>query len=148
MRLRTLSTSGNGIPSTTTKDASVATELSHVVYTRNRSGRARLFINGKKRAEKTVGGTTFNWHGQFKLALGNEFGGKRAWLGTYHLVAIYSRHFLPKEVENHFNAGPEAPTPKPQPIQETSPNTQLFTTKIAPLLVERCFECHDTSTRK
>ena len=147
-RLRTLTTGGNGIPSTTTKKASVTTELTHVVYTRARSGRARLFINSEKQAEKTVGGSTFNWHGQFKLALGNEFGGKRAWLGSYHLVAIYSRNLLPKEIQAHFESGPEAETPKPEVEEVLSPNAQLFTSKIAPLLVERCFECHDTSTRK
>jgi hypothetical protein len=148
VRLRTLTTGGNGIPSTTTKKASVTTELTHVAYTRARSGRARLYINGEKKSEKTVGGSTYNWHGQFKLSLGNEFGGKRAWLGSYHLVAIYSRNLLPKEIQAHFEAGPEAETPKPEVEKELSPNAQLFTTKIAPLLVERCFECHDTSTRK
>ena len=148
VRLRTLTTGGNGIPSTTTKKASVSTELTHVVYTRARSGKAKLFINGEQQGEKTVGGSTFNWHGQFRLALGNEFGGKRAWLGSYHLVAIYSRNLLPEEVQSHFKAGPHAETPKPESEKELSPNAQLFASKIAPLLVERCFECHDTSTQE
>jgi hypothetical protein len=148
VRLRTLTTGGNGIPSTTTKKASVTTELTHVVYTRARSGRAKLYINGAQQGEKTVGGSTFNWHGQFRLALGNEFGGKRSWLGSYHLLAIYSRNLLPKEVLSHFEAGPDAETPKPEVEQTLSPNAQLFASKIAPLLVSRCFECHDTSTRK
>lgn len=148
VRLRTLSTGGNGIPSTTTKQKSVTTELTHVLYTRARSGKARLYINGEQQAEKNVGGSTYNWHGQFRLGLGDEFGGKRSWLGTYHLVAIYSRHLLPQEVINHYEAGPEAPTPEVSKQKTLSTNAELFTTKIAPVLVERCFECHDTSTHK
>ena len=148
VRLRTVATGGNGIPSTTSKKASVTSELTHVVYTRARSGSAKLYINGKEIAKKTVSGSTVNWHGQFRLALGNEFGGNRAWLGTYHLVAIYSRNLLPTEIQAHFEAGPEAETEKPETTEALSPNAQLFTSKIAPLLVERCFECHDTSTHK
>ena len=32
--------------------------------------------------------------------------------------------------------------------QALTPNEHLFQDKIAPLFVERCFECHDTATRK
>ncbi len=148
VRFRTLSTGGNGIPSTTTKKASVTTSLTHLVYTRARHGRAKLYINGKETAAKTVSGSTVNWHSQFRLALGNEFGGKRAWLGTYHLLAIYSRQLLSAEIQAHFEAGPKAGTPQLEITKALSPNAQLFTSKIAPLLAERCFECHDTSTNK
>ncbi len=145
-RIRTLETGNNGVPSLPSPKASLTPELTHVVYTRDRGGRAHLFLNGESVASKTVGGSTFNWHGQFRLALGNEFGGKRAWLGTYHLVAIYSRNLLPREIEHHFELGPQAATPDPAPHVAADPNAELFTHRIAPLLVEHCFECHDTAT--
>ena len=148
-RLRTLNTSNNVSPSLSTEKEQTSTRLTHVVYTRNRAGLARLYLDGKKAAEKTIAGAVYNWNGQFRLALGNEFGADRAWLGTYHLVAVYARALLPKEVETHYQAGPDAKTPEPSlAAASPSPNAKLFTDKIAPLLAEHCLECHDAGTRK
>ncbi len=148
-RLRTLNTSNNGSPSLSPEKEQASTRLTHVVYTRNRAGLARLYLDGKKAAEKTIAGAVYNWNGQFHLALGNEFGADRAWLGTYHLVAVYARALFPKEVETHYQAGPDAKTPEPSlAAASPSPNAKLFTDKIAPLLAEHCLECHDAGTRK
>ena len=147
-RLRTLNTSNNGSPSLSTKKEQVSARLTHVVYTRNRAGLARIYLDGKKAAEKTISGAVYNWNGQFRLALGNEFGADRAWRGAYHLVALYARALLPKEVEVHYQAGPDAKTPQPSLAASPSPNAKLFTDKIAPLLAEHCLECHDAGTRK
>ena len=148
-RLRTLNTGNNGSPSLSTKKEQASARLTHVVYTRNRAGVARLYLDGKKAAEKTIAGAVYNWSEQFRLALGNEFGADRAWLGAYHLVAVYARALLPKEVEAHYQAGPDAKTPQPSLASSSlSPNAKLFTEKIAPLLAEHCIECHDAGTRK
>lgn len=147
-RLRTLNTSDNGSPSLSTKKGQVSARLTHVVYTRNRAGVARLYLDGKKAVEKTIAGAVYNWNGQFRLALGNEFGADRAWLGAYHLVAVYARALLPKEVEAHYQAGPDAKTPEPSLADSLSPNDKLFMDKIAPLLAEHCLECHDAGTQK
>lgn len=147
-RLRTLNTGDNGIPSLRAKKEQASVCLTHVVYTRNRAGLARLYLDGKQAAEKTISGAVHNWNGQFRLALGNEFGADRAWLGAYHLVAVYARALLPKEVEAHYRAGPDAKTPQPSLAVSPSPNAKLFTDKIAPLLAEHCIECHDAGTRK
>ncbi len=148
-RLRTLKTGNNGSnPSLSAKTDQTAARQIHLAYTRNRAGKARLYLDGQNTAEKTITGAVGNWDRQFRLALGNEFGADRAWLGTYHLVAVYARALFPKEIEAHYQAGPDAETPPPALAHSPSPNAKLFNAKIAPLLVEHCFECHDTATQK
>ena len=110
VRLRTTKTSGNGAPSLGGPKRSLAPKLTHIVYIRNRSGRARLFIDGKPRAEKRIVGATSNWNANYRLALANELSMDRPWLGTFHLVAIYSRDLSPGEVAAPFKAGVTAPS--------------------------------------
>ncbi|HEY2250285.1 MAG TPA: DUF1592 domain-containing protein, partial [Planctomycetaceae bacterium] len=147
VRLRTTATDANGIPSMPAKEKTLTTELTHVVYTHERSGRTRIYINGKLNAEQNVGGATSNWDGGYRLALANELTGDRPWLGTYRLLAIYSRELQPQEVEQNFKAGAEARAiaGPPAPSQE---NARLFESQIAPLLSKHCLECHDGATKK
>ena len=149
VRLRTTQTSGNGAPSLGGPSRSLASKLTHVVYTRNRGGRARLFINGKQQAEKRVAGTTTNWNGKYRLALANELTKDRPWLGTFHLVAIYSRDLSAGEVADHFEAGVNARSPGAKLAGQTqSPQERFFEWEIAPLLSRHCLECHDTVNHK
>ena len=149
VRLRTTKTSGNGIPSLNSPSRSLAIKLTHVVYTRNRGGRARLFINGKPRTEKRMAGSMANWNGKYRLALANELSKDRPWLGTFHLVAIYSRDLSAGEVAQHFNAGVNArSTGAPLATRSRSPKEQFFDEKIAPLFSRHCLECHDTVNHK
>jgi PKD repeat protein len=82
------------------------TKVGHLVYTwEAASGIAVLYQDGKKVAEKRVSGNLSNW-GDYRLALGNECTGERAWLGEYHLVAVYGRALSRDEVQRNFGAGP------------------------------------------
>ena len=123
--------------------------MTHVVYTRSRDGKARLYLNGEKTASKDIEGSTGNWNGSYKLALGNEFGSGRLWKGTYDLVAIYGRDLSPKEVARNFKAGSDAVAPAVvTEVAKVDPNEHLFETKIASILSKHCLECHDSSNRK
>jgi uncharacterized repeat protein (TIGR01451 family) len=95
VRLRTTATGNNGTPSLTTPNGSLTTELTHVVYTRDASGEAKIYVDGAERASGTVGGDFSNWSAGFRLALANELTGDRPWLGELHLVAIYDRVLSP-----------------------------------------------------
>ncbi|MDP7048325.1 MAG: DUF1592 domain-containing protein [Verrucomicrobiota bacterium] len=149
VRLRTTKTSGNGAPSLGGPKRSLTTKLIHIVYTRNRGGQARLFLNGKLRVEKRIAGATSNWNANYRLALANELSKDRPWLGTFHLVAIYGRDLSPGEVTAHFRAGVDAPSIGAQLAQQTqSPKEQFFEREIAPLLSRHCLECHDTVNHK
>lgn len=76
-----------------------------MVYTRDSSGQARLYIDGAEVASTTVGGDLTKWDLTAPLALANEPTGDRPWLGTLHLTAIYQRALTPSEVEQNYQAG-------------------------------------------
>ncbi|HUF60577.1 MAG TPA: DUF1592 domain-containing protein [Verrucomicrobiales bacterium] len=146
VRLRTTRASTNGMPSLPAPEQSVAAERTHIVYTRDRGGRACLYVNGEKRAENRDPGSTSNWDGSARFALANELSGDRPWRGSYYLVAIYSRSLLPFEVARHFEAGLDVD----HDVEEGADvaGARLFDEEIAPLLARHCLECHDSSNRK
>ncbi len=109
VRLRTTDTDENGIPSLSTQPDTVSTALSHVVYTRDASGAARIYLDGVEAATEIVGGDMSVWQdATLRLALANEFTLDRPWLGEYWLVAIYDRALNPREVAQNWEAGPES----------------------------------------
>ena len=146
VRFRTTKTSGNGTPALKSAPKSLTTELTHVVYTRSRSGKARLYLNGEAAGEQTIKGDTSNWNRSHQLALANELSKDRPWQGTYHLVAIYNRDLTPDEIKRNFEAGAAAETTLAQ--DKHDPGAHLFETRVAPLLAKHCLECHDSSTAK
>jgi hypothetical protein len=146
-RLRTTKTSNNGIPALRSVRNSLAVKITHVIYTRDRAGRTRVYVDGRQSAEGKTAGNTSNWNGSFRLALADELSGGRPWQGTYHLVAIYNRSLSPQEVTQNFKAGARATTPLVAQNQP-SPNERLFETRVASILARRCLECHDSATRK
>ncbi len=145
-RLRTTKTSGNGIPSISA--GGLKPELTHVVYTRSRNGRARLYLNGKKASDGNVAGNMSNWNTGYSLALGDEFSGDRQWKGEYRMVALFSRALSEAEVMAHYSAGPDAGVADGSTIAGVSKDEQFFEMKVAPLLAKHCVECHDPSTRE
>ena len=146
VRFRTTKTSVNGEPSISTLAGSVKAAVTHVLYTRARNGRARIYLNGKRVVEKTIAGSVSNWVSNYRLGLGNELNGNRKWEGTYYLVAFYNRALSAAEVTQNFQAGANAlVNPAAQAIDV---NAELFETKIAPLIAKHCLECHNPATRK
>lgn len=84
---------------------SVRSELMHVVYTRDKAGRARMYLDGRKQVETTVTGDTSNWDSGWRLALANELTKDRPWLGEFYQVAVYGRVLSEHEVIDKFKAG-------------------------------------------
>lgn len=148
IRLRSTKTNTNGIPSVSTPDGSLRTELTHVVYTRNRGGTVRIYLDGNEVIKKKVAGSLSNWASGYQLALGNEHSGDRTWLGTYHLVALYDRDLTAAEVSRHFQAGPDAEGVTLTEVAVADPKVMHFEKKIAPLLANHCLECHDSVTNE
>ena len=143
-RLRTTRTSKNGMPAIETTRL-LSGETTQAVYTRDGTGHATIYVNGKKVNGQTVTGVMSNWDSSYRLALGNELSGERPWLGTLFLVAIYNRDLTAVEVTQNFKAGAQA---RMDPVKlATAENEQLFESKIAPLLAKHCLECHDPATR-
>jgi len=105
VRLRTSTTTLNGIPFLNTTGGALGDRLQHVVYTRTVSGTRLIYVDGSPAANGSVTGT-FDWGATFSFALANELTGDRPWLGEMHLVAIYDRALRAAEVMQNFNAGP------------------------------------------
>jgi hypothetical protein len=145
VRFRTTKTSKNGIPSLSSPNKSLTAKLTHVVYTRNRAGRTRIYLDGKPRAEGKVAGDTSNWDGKHILAIGNEHSKDRQWLGSYYLVAVYNRDLSMDEVEQNYRAGVDAPTLL---VAQEDSKARHFEMEVAPLLSRHCLECHDAASKK
>jgi hypothetical protein len=136
-RLRTTETTLSGRPSLATPSGSLTADLTHVVYTRAASGLARFYIDGEKLVGKAIGGDFANWDADYHLALANELTGSRAWLGEYHLVAVYGRALRATEVKQNYDAGiesvpepPEPPLPGDPPTITSTPQTAATVGKL------------------
>jgi hypothetical protein len=135
VRLRTSETNQYGRPSLTSPDGAVTTELTHIAYTRESSGRTRLFIDGILTAEHNSGGNFSNW-GSYALGLGNEpypEKGDRTWLGTMHVVAIYDRALSSTDIALNFAAGP---TLRPANQTPVASNDAYSVTEGMDLIIE------------
>ena len=105
VRLRTTTTGTNGVhPSTRTGDSVVETSFSHIVYTRNAAGVAKVYKNGIEVKNATIGGDLSNWNSSYRFGLANELNSDRPWLGDLHLVAVYDRALSAEEVTFNFEA--------------------------------------------
>ena len=105
-RVRTTEQTDNGLPSLSSPSGSLTARLTHVVFTRDASGVARIYINGVEKVHGSVGGSFSNWDEAFHLALANELTGDRPWLGEFRRVAIYNQALSHTEVLQNFIAGP------------------------------------------
>jgi hypothetical protein len=153
VRLRSTRTNANGLPALKSKNGTLTTKRTHAVYTRDRFGRARLYLEGKLSKTRIVAGTLSNWRDTFELSLGSEVNKGRPWRGTLYRVALYDRALNLSEVARHFDAGPDAPpsiaaAANPPTKPGTALGAELFEQAIAPLLARHCLECHDTATKK
>ena len=113
------------------------TALTHAVYPRDAAGKTRLFVNGRLAKEQSTPGTISNWNGNYRLALGNEFSGDRAWRGTLNWVAVYGRSLSAAEVIKLQGWRLRSGGPR---RGLAVANEALFETKIAPLLAKHCLD--------
>ncbi len=85
---------------------SVKPGLTHVVYTRDKTGRARLYLDAGEQATGEITGDFSNWDAGFRLAMANELTKDRPWRGQLYLAAVYDRALASEEVEQNFKSGP------------------------------------------
>jgi hypothetical protein len=128
--LRTTTTDNNGFPLFASPTGSASANLSHIIYSRRANGTARLYINNQYVAGEVRNGSFANWNNQYQLALANELSLDRAWLGTFHLVAIYNRSLNSAEINQNYQAGPRpggsngCGASTPGSANHTLPNTE------------------------
>jgi len=106
IRLRTTTTGNNGTNPSLAAVGTVTTTITHIIYTRNVAGEAKIYINNAELVSANISGDFSNWDPSHLFAIGNELTGDRPWLGEIHLLAIYNRALLPEEVNQNYSAGP------------------------------------------
>lgn len=104
-RLRTVYTSGNGTPALSTPYCALVPRLTHVVYTHDALGIARIYIDGELSASGNVG-ARITWSDDHRVALANELTEDRPWLGELYHVALWARALSADEVRDSFEEGP------------------------------------------
>ncbi len=144
VRMRTSSTDKNGLPPLQTPPLLKLGKWYHVIYSRDAAGREAIYVDGKQVASGRRDGTCDNWNGGFRLSIGDEVGGGRPWKGQLQLVRIFARGINASEAQGRFRAGADADFQSALPQQTVS----LFERSIAPLLADKCLECHDAATRQ
>ncbi|MCP4427873.1 MAG: LamG domain-containing protein, partial [Chloroflexi bacterium] len=126
-RLRTTTTTLNGLPAVDTPGGTVSTNLLHLVYARDASGTIRIYVDNVEVVSGSVDGNFSNWDANYRLGLANELTEGRPWLGELHLTAVYGRALTAAEVEQNFNAGvdgsslPPTATPTDAPLPTGTP---------------------------
>ncbi|MEO1617309.1 MAG: DUF1592 domain-containing protein [Planctomycetota bacterium] len=146
IRLRTTKTHSNGLPSLASPKNTVTRVRTHVVYTRDQRGNAKLFVNGELCSQRKVAGTFANWDDSYQLTLGNEVTGARAWNGHLYQVALYTRALSEAEIVANHSAG--LPVGKPSQASAEELAAVHFRRSIAPILSKHCLECHDLASAK
>ncbi len=148
VRLRTTTTSTNGIPATTTSKEQVKSALTHVVYTRDTNGDATIFVDGNLKATQKVTGDFSNWDANYPLLIANEATRDRAWLGELHLVAIYSKALSNDEIQRNFMVGCNQLDQLAAKLPPSVDRKVDFVKDVQPILREHCFECHSTGNEE
>jgi hypothetical protein len=142
VRLRGSATSENGLPSLTTDAGSLTSELTQAVFTKDGAGTLRIYLNGDLAVTRDDVGELSNWDSSYRLIVGDEATGGRAWLGALHLIAIYDRALSDKEVSQNFSAGTVAGKQLAERLPPAAARTVDFVADVQPILREHCFECH------
>ncbi|MCB9906271.1 MAG: LamG domain-containing protein [Planctomycetes bacterium] len=105
MRTRTTATDMDGMPLLTTSAGGASLGLQHLVYVRGTDGNERLYVDGLMVSSQYKGGDLSNWDSNFRLAVANEVGASRPWLGEIFLLAVYDRVLTDGEIQQNLQAG-------------------------------------------
>ncbi len=110
VRLRRSEQTPNGLPAVATPElpAVAAAKPMHVVFVRDKTGKAAIWVNGQRVAADKLAGTLSSWDPSFRLALAQEVSpntlgrgfsarhpipdtaaAKRFWQGEFHRLAFY-----------------------------------------------------------
>ncbi|MGC9344139.1 MAG: LamG-like jellyroll fold domain-containing protein, partial [Bacteroidales bacterium] len=105
VRLNTTNTDLNGIPEGITTAKYKLLDFHHVVYTRDKDGNEKVFVNGVETYSAVRAGNFSTWDNNYRFSLANELSGQRPWMGIYYLVAVYNKALNPNEIQQNFEAG-------------------------------------------
>jgi hypothetical protein len=91
------------------------TELMHIVYTRDNTGAAAIYVDGAVRRDPAdmQSGDFSAWMQEFQIGLAHEYtnpsGTSQSFQGDLYQIAMWNRALAEGEVQQLFVSGPEAP---------------------------------------
>ena len=108
VRVRTTDTDNNGGSwQVTGSDVAFDNYIQHVIYTWDgTTGEEKIIVDGQEKYSGTRTGNTSNWDNTYQLAVANEIGTSRDWLGELYLVAIYDKVLSDVEIAQNLGVGP------------------------------------------
>ena len=107
IRLTQTRGNGDGQPYLHTSIGSIrAGVLHHIVVTSRKFDRTVCYIDGKPSGAPVTGiGDFSNWVASYRIAMGNELGADRKWLGQLRGVAMYPRALTADQVRRLHEEG-------------------------------------------
>ena len=109
-RLRTTSTTINGIPAISSSNPITQLNPLHVVYVHRKDGTTKIYINGVEEGNTNIGGDLSNWDNSYSLGIGNEFIDSRPWEGIIFYASIFNRALSKAEIEHNYLIGKDGVT--------------------------------------
>ena len=127
-RLRTdgASVNENGLPELRQNERYNTSAVQHVVYTRASDGTETIYVDGVATQSSTKAGSFASWK-DYPLLLANENSNDRPWLGTYYLVAVYSKALTGTQVAHNHSVGYASPPRTPSELTATSASATSVT---------------------
>lgn len=80
-------------------------EYHHLVYIKDKNGNEKLYVNGTEIYSGQSSRDFSAWNDDYRFSLANELTSDKPWIGTFFLVAVYSKALTKKEIIKNFNAG-------------------------------------------
>jgi len=121
-RVRTTTSSSDAKPGLQTSSGTAEDRLTHLVYVREKSGAATIYLDAKARQQGNQTGELSNWSPQQPLTLGSMPNGEHRWFGEYRLLAFYNRALTRKQVQQNFDVGlADEVTPDADPADAGGP---------------------------
>ncbi|MEM8890736.1 MAG: LamG-like jellyroll fold domain-containing protein, partial [Bacteroidota bacterium] len=102
-RISASATDRDGEPGIQSPLNSLVLDTTHVVFTRDSSGKTALYLNGTCCAEGKANGSLEDWEDDLNLIIGNDTRFSGPWEGELYHLSIYSKALSEKEVHAHFS---------------------------------------------
>ncbi len=104
-RLTTTETDLNGLPALSSTSGTQTGELTHLVYTRQSDGTAKVYVNGVLDTSGVIPGDLSRFKDNYWLGISSEPLGGLEWRGMFYLAAVYDRALSDFEVQHNYSIG-------------------------------------------
>ncbi len=106
VNLSTRTTSQQGSPTLLSEEAVDPNVLNHVVFSHDKSGAERIYINSRLVAEGFRPSGFDKWFDTYTLILANDLSQQNPWLGELYMCSIYNKALDQEEIVSNYLASP------------------------------------------